>query len=70
MTSDQSRGQAREAEQFRAQREYKCPDCGGRSFRMGIDFKAPRKSDSKAWRRAELVIRSGKTFYRGIRVSS
>ena len=70
MTSEQSRGQSREAEEFEAQRAYKCPDCGGPCFYMGIDFKAPKKADVKAWKQAERVIQSGKAFYRGTDLSS
>jgi hypothetical protein len=47
--------------------ERKCPDCGGVTFRMGIDFKTPRNSDARAWAAVEKYIRAGKTYYRGSR---
>jgi hypothetical protein len=31
-----------------AGRSYKCPDCGGLAHFMGLDFKAPKKTDAKA----------------------
>ena len=67
MTSEQLRGQSIEASEFEANREYKCPDCGGPAFFMGIDFKAPRKSDVKAWKKVQKFIESGKTFYRSVK---
>ncbi len=33
---------------------------------MGIDFKAPKKTDSKAWVEVEKFILSGKVYYRGV----
>lgn len=65
MTSDQLAGQSAEAGQFEFDREYKCPDCGGPAVFMGIDFKAPRKSDRKAWERVQKFIESGRKLYRG-----
>ncbi len=32
---------------------------------MGIDFKAPKKSNIKAWDEAKSFIESGKVYYRG-----
>jgi DNA-directed RNA polymerase subunit RPC12/RpoP len=43
MTSEQQREQYREAEDFEAQREYKCPDCGGHAFYMGSISKLHEK---------------------------
>lgn len=57
-------GQRTESEHFESSRQYKCPDCGGQAHYMGIDFKAPKKSDIKEWRQVEEFIRSGKIFYR------
>ena len=65
MSSQQREGQKREVENFETERAYKCPDCGGQAHFMGLDFKAPKKSDTKAWREVEGFIRSGKVFYRG-----
>lgn len=31
---------------------------------MGIDFKAPKKSDEKAWSTVEAAILCGKIYYR------
>lgn len=64
MTSEQAIGQRKEYEGFENSREYKCPDCGGQAHFMGIDFKAPKKSDVKGWRAVEEFIRSGKLYYR------
>ena len=66
MTSQQQRGQREEADNFEATRKYKCPDCGGQAHFMGIDFKAPKRSDLKGWEKARVFIASGKVFYRGI----
>ena len=67
MTSQQQEGQHREIKQFEAERTYKCPDCGGETHFMGLDFKAPKKTDTKAWREAQAFIQSGKVFYRGVK---
>lgn len=67
MTRAQQDGQMREAAQFESERLYKCPDCGEQAYFMGLDFKAPKKSDARAWRWAQTVINSGKVFYRGMR---
>jgi|GEM_PF-6166007 len=32
---------------------------------MGIDFKAPKKSDAKAWLEVKEFIQSGRVYYRG-----
>lgn len=65
MTSEQQRGQSADAKRFEENGEYKCPDCGGQTFFMGIDFKAPRKSDLTAWKKVQIFIESGKKFNRG-----
>ena len=67
MTEQQRVAQQREAAGFEATRIYKCPDCGGATDFMGIDFKAPKKTNIKGWLAAEAFIRSGKVFYRGVR---
>lgn len=66
MTREQQAAQYEEAQDFEATRSYKCPDCGGAAHFMGIDFKAPRRSDARGWREAESVISSGKLFTRGV----
>jgi hypothetical protein len=65
MTSEQQSAQWKVAQDFQASRTYKCPDCGGQAHYMGIDFKAPRKTDVRAWQDAEAFIASGKLFIRG-----
>jgi len=67
MTGEQLKAQSEEAKQFEDNRDYKCPDCGGPAFFMGIDFKAPPKSDIKTWKKVQKFIESGKTFYRSTR---
>ncbi len=64
MTSEQAKGQRKESEGFENSRQYKCPDCGGQAHYMGIDFKAPKESDTKEWRTVEEFIRSGKLYNR------
>jgi hypothetical protein len=66
MTSEQQGAALREAWEHDAALERKCPDCGGETSRMGIDFKAPKKTDSKAWVEVEKFILSGKVYYRGV----
>jgi hypothetical protein len=65
MTGAQQIGQAREAEEFNTERDYRCPDCGGPTYFMGQDFKAPKKADIKGWKKAKEFIESGKVYYRG-----
>jgi DNA-directed RNA polymerase subunit RPC12/RpoP len=64
MTSEQAAGQQRESERFANSHQYKCPDCGGQAYFIGIDFKAPKRSDVKEWREVEQFIRSGKLYNR------
>ena len=70
MTSSQIFAQRQEAVEFNAARLYRCPDCGGTTYFMGIDFKAPKKSDIKAWQEVETFINSGNVYYRKIRSDS
>ena len=65
MTSKQQEGQQKEAQKIEARREYKCPECGQPAYYMGLDFKAPKKTDKKAWARVRAFIQSGKVYYRG-----
>jgi hypothetical protein len=39
-----------------------CPDCGGDLSHMGLDFKAPKRSDKIAWKAAETLILAGITY--------
>lgn len=64
MTSDQTKGQQEESERFENSRQYKCLDCGGPAYFIGIDFKAPKRSDVKEWRTAEEFIHSGNLYNR------
>ncbi|MEM7592460.1 MAG: hypothetical protein AAF383_13220 [Cyanobacteria bacterium P01_A01_bin.83] len=65
MTSRQQSRQRQKIVEFNAARVYKCPECGGKTYFMGLDFKAPKKSDTKAWHEVEMFIKSGKVYYRG-----
>ncbi len=64
MTEEQRRAQAREADHLNNDRPYLCPNCGGQCYFMGLDFKAPKITDVKAWREVETFIRSGNVYYR------
>ena len=64
MLSEQQSAQQREAGMLNS-RTYKCPDCGDPAHFMGVDFKAPKKSDAKAWQGVQAFIQSGKVYYRG-----
>ena len=64
MPSEQGREQQLEAHKVNT-RSYKCPDCGGVAHFMGIDFKAPKKADAKAWLKVKAFVLSGKVYYRG-----
>ena len=65
MTSEQQKAALNKSWDADAAAEHKCPDCGGRTFRMGIDFKAPKKGDTKAWADVERYILAGKVYFRG-----
>ena len=39
-----------------------CPECGEPMIDMGLDFKAPRQSDRKAWRTLHGMYRVGHQF--------
>jgi hypothetical protein len=70
MTSEQIAGQIADVASFDASREYKCPDCGKPCHFMGIDFKAPKRSDLKGWQAAQSFIATGRVFSRGVRQGS
>jgi len=40
-----------------------CSQCGTRMWLTGTAFKAPHQEDSKQWRKAEKLIRSGVLFW-------
>lgn len=65
MTEEQRQAQSVEAQKLNDERLYICPNCGSQCFFMGLDFKAPRSADVKAWREVEAYIRAGKVYYRG-----
>ena len=67
MTSVQQAAAISEVQARNEARQHKCPDCGGATSKMGIDFKAPKKTDAKSWGEVERYIRSGNIYYRGNR---
>ncbi len=42
---------------------HRCPVCGEPMVDMGLDFKAPRQSDAKAWRILHGMFRVGHMFH-------
>src|SRR4051812_40322187 len=66
MPSEQAHGQRAEASLINSRR-YKCPDCGGQTHFMGIDFKAPKASDTAAWATAQAFILAGNLYNRHVR---
>jgi hypothetical protein len=40
----------------------RCPSCGGILHVMGLDFKAPKRTDTAAWKAAELLTQGGVGF--------
>jgi len=42
--------------------ELKCPECGGTAYNLGRHFKAPKKSDTKQWKKVEFLIEHGFRF--------
>lgn len=42
---------------------HNCPDCNQPMIDMGLDFKAPRQSDEKAWRTLLGMFRVGHVFH-------
>lgn len=39
-----------------------CPHCGGQLHDMGLDFKAPKQHDRKAWEKIKNLYQSGVRF--------
>ncbi len=42
---------------------HNCPECGEQMIDMGLDFKAPKQSDVKAWRTLQGMYRVGHAFH-------
>ncbi len=42
--------------------DHICPECGNLMIAMGYKFRAPAKSDVKAWKRIKDAIDSGATW--------
>jgi len=41
----------------------KCPQCKGEMHCMGLDFKAPRQTDLKQWRKVEILFTHGFSYH-------
>lgn len=41
---------------------HRCPECSGQMVDMGLDFKPPKQSDSKAWKTLQGMYRVGHAF--------
>lgn len=41
----------------------KCPDCAQLMANMGLDFKAPKRKDNKAWQHLSMLYEVGITFH-------
>jgi len=44
-------------------REIMCPDCKNPMVDMGLDFRAPRKTDIEAWQILKALAENGFTFH-------
>ena len=42
---------------------HRCPQCSGQMIDMGMDFKAPRQQNKKAWRILQGMFRVGHCFH-------
>ena len=40
-----------------------CPECYGAMHNLGRDFKAPRQSDLKQWKKVEILLRHGFSYH-------
>ena len=40
-----------------------CPDCGCGLHEVGRQFKAPRRSDTRQWRKVKALVTDGVTFH-------
>ena len=45
------------------QRVVPCPECHGAMQNMGLDFKAPRQSDVKQWKKVAILFRHGFAYH-------
>ncbi|WP_153977650.1 hypothetical protein [Paenibacillus xylanilyticus] len=43
--------------------EFKCPQCAAPMVSMGKDFRAPKQSDLKQWKKVAILYRHGITFH-------
>lgn len=39
-----------------------CPQCNGKIFKTGSEFKAPKQNDIKSWEKLRSLFESGYTF--------
>lgn len=46
-----------------AERVCPCPQCGKPMHNMGLDFKAPKQSDVKQWRKVQLLFEHGFLYH-------
>ena len=46
-----------------SERVCPCPECGQPMHDMGLDFKAPRQSDVKQWKKVRLLFENGFTYH-------
>jgi DNA-directed RNA polymerase subunit RPC12/RpoP len=51
------------AELASRRKETVCPQCGSKMWEMGRNFKAPKQSDVKQWRKVEALVTNGITFH-------
>ncbi len=40
----------------------RCPNCGAPVYRMGLDFKAPKRTDTVAWKAVQMLYTGGVAF--------
>jgi hypothetical protein len=53
----------RSLERPRIERDPLCPQCRAPMANMGLDFRAPKQSDHKQWRKVELLYLNNVTFH-------
>jgi DNA-directed RNA polymerase subunit RPC12/RpoP len=44
-------------------RKYLCPECGEPMKSMGLDFRSPKKTNHKQWKKLKLLYMNGFTFH-------
>ncbi len=47
----------------REELKYFCPQCRNEMYDMGMDFKAPKQSDIKQWKKVEILFQNGFTYH-------